>query len=294
MTSAEMSIAEHVDELRRRLVRSFIIIAVITVLSLSFGLKPFTISVTLPFAVDLMPRLSHSSENASTVPLTLYYPSPDPFNNMAVQLTIFLKNTLLPSNVKLIQTAPGQAFFAQIHISLLIGVICSIPILVREIFAFVFPALSTNTTRAIYKVTIPIIFLFIFGIIFSYILVIPLTLNFLYKYGESVGAETFVTISDFITFALQFMIGFGLAFQLPVIMYGLSFAGLLDSKFWSRNFRYAIVIIAIFGALITPDGSGVTMWFIAIPMIGLYALGIIFIRRMERRSSRVIINRNNE
>ena len=294
MTSAEMSIAEHVDELRRRLVRSFIIVAVITVLSLSFGLKPFTISVTLPFAVDFMPRLSHSSENASTGTLTLYYPSPDPFNNMAVQLTIFLKNTLLPSNVKLIQTAPGQAFFAQIHISLLIGVICSIPILIREIFAFVFPALSTNTTKAIYKVTFPIIFLFIFGIIFSYILVIPLTLNFLYKYGESVGAETFVTISDFITFALQFMIGFGLAFQLPVIMYGLSFAGLLDSKFWSRNFRYAIVIIAIFGALITPDGSGVTMWFIAIPMIGLYALGIIFIRRMERRSSRVIINRNNE
>ncbi len=292
MTSAEMSIAEHVDELRRRLVRSFIIVAVITVLSLSFGLKPFTIDVTLPFPIVFIPSMSQSPQGAVIFPLTLYYPYPDPFNNMAVQLTIFLKDTLLPSNVKLIQTAPGQAFFAQIHISLLIGIICSIPILVREIFAFVFPALSTKTTRTIYKVTFPIILLFLFGIIFSYILVIPLTLNFLYKYGESIGAETFVTISDFITFALQFMIGFGLAFQLPIIMYGLSFAGLLNSTFWSKNFRYAIVIIAIFGALITPDGSGVTMWFITIPMIGLYALGILFIRRMERKSSSVMINRN--
>lgn len=292
MTSAQMSIAEHVNELRRRLIRTAIIIAVITIFSLSFGLKSFTVSIPLSFPVISSSEIPNMHSGSSSMPLTLYYPYPDPFNNMAVQLTVFLSDTLLPSGVKLIQTAPGQAFFSQIHVSFLIGIICSIPVIVREIFAFTFPALSKKTTRSIYKIIFPILLLFMIGIVFSNILVIPFTLSFLYKYGESVGAETFVTISDFITFSLQFMIAFGLAFQLPMIMYGLSLAGLVDSNFWIKNFRYAVVIIAIFGALITPDGSGVTMWFIVFPMTGLYALGILIIRRTERGAERLITTDN--
>lgn len=114
-------------------------------------------------------------------------------------------------------------------------------------------------------------------------LVIPFTLNFLYNYAEFIGAETFLTVNDFVTFVLQFILGFGIAFQLPIIMYVLSLSGLTDSKFWQKNFRYAIIIITIFGAVITPDGSGITMWFVALPMIALYAFGIIAIRRNERK-----------
>ena len=95
--------------------------------------------------------------------------------------------------------------------------------------------------------------------------------------------HTFLTVNDFIAFVLQFVLGFGIAFQLPVIMYVLSLSGATDSKFWQRNFRYAIIIITVFGAIITPDGSGVTMWFIALPMIALYAIGILAIRRREDR-----------
>ena len=292
MTSAQMSIAEHVNELRRRLIRTSVIIAVVTIFSLSFGIKSFTVYIPLSFPVIPPSAIPNMQSGASSIPLTLYYPYPDPFNNLAVQLTVFLSNTLLPSEVKLIQTAPGQAFFSQIQVAFLIGIICSIPVIVREIFAFTFPALSKKTTRSIYKIIFPILLLFMTGIVMSYILVIPFTLDFLYKYGESVGAETFVTISDFITFSLQFMIAFGLAFQLPMIMYGLSLAGLLHSNFWIKNFRYAVVIIAIFGALITPDGSGVTMWFVVFPMTGLYALGILIIRRTERGVERLVTTDN--
>src|SRR5438093_1584643 len=133
----------------------------------------------------------------------------------------------------------------------------------------------------IIKIVLPVFLLFIFGVVFSYLLVIPFTLNFLYSYGESIGAETFLTVNDFITFVLQFILGFGIAFQLPIIMYLLSLSGLTDSKFWQKNFRYAIIIITIFGEVITQDGSGVTMWFVALPMIALYAVGIIAIRRKE-------------
>jgi Sec-independent protein secretion pathway component TatC len=199
--------------------------------------------------------------------------------------------------------------------------ICSLPIVIREIFGFISPALypvkgnaeldntdvrNTNTEEGaaqgnvrqtrkedgkkrkrsfskidLFKIISPMFVLFIFGVVFSYVLVIPLTLDFLYKYGESIGAETLLTVNDFIAFVMQFILAFGIAFQLPVLMYALSLSGLTDSKFWQRNFRYAIIIITVFGAIITPDGTGVTMWFIALPMIGLYAVGIIAIRRKE-------------
>jgi len=291
---------------------------------MSFGIKAVVLPVMLP-SIENASYQNNNNNNLTNI--KLYYPFPDPFDNVALQLTSFMKDTLLPSGVKLIQTAPGQVFFAQVHISILIGIICSLPIVIREILGFVSPAFdqmkrkretgdirvagSTRTDNDdddmdgdisnvrqtkkehrknrssslsrinLVKVILPMFLLFIFGVVFSYILVIPFTLNFLYKYGESIGAETFLTVNDFITFVLQFILGFGIAFQLPVLMYVLSLSGLTDSKFWQKNFRYAIIIITIFGAIITPDGSGVTMWFIALPMIALYAVGIVMIRRKE-------------
>jgi len=88
---------------------------------------------------------------------------------------------------------------------------------------------------------------------------------------------------DFVTFVLQFLLAFGISFQLPLIMYATTVSGMVDAKFWRKNIRYAIIIIVIFGAVITPDGSGVTMWFIAGPMIALYIIGMVFIERKERK-----------
>jgi sec-independent protein translocase protein TatC len=290
MSSSGMSVAEHFNELRIRLIHIVICVAIITIFVMSFGIHSAILPITIP-----------SWDGAPQENLKIYYPIPDPLNNVALQLTSFMKDTLLPTGVKLIQIAPGQVFFAQVHISLLIGLICSLPIIIKEIFGFISPAFDPSKNKdefqdeddikkkgkksfsrfGLFKVISPIVLLFILGVVFSYIFVIPFTLNFLYQYGESIGAETFLTVNDFITFVLQFVLGFGIAFQLPVIMYVLSLSGVTDSKFWLRNFRYAIIIISVFGAIITPDGSGVTMWFIALPMIALYAIGIIAIRRRE-------------
>lgn len=320
MSSSGMSIAEHINELRIRLIHIVICIAILTIFIMSFGIKAAVLPIELP-SLDAAGQQNN---------LMIYYPYPDPFNNVALQLTAFMKDTLLPPEVKLIQTAPGQVFFAQVHISLLLGLICSLPIVIREIFGFFSPAFdqalrnkktkdegtaaasgkqdSNDGTQNeqsiaeqdkkirspfsklnILKIILPIFVLFIFGVVFSYILVIPFTLNFLYKYGESIGAETFLTVNDFITFVLQFILGFGIAFQLPVFMYALSLSGLTDSRFWQKNFRYAIIIITIFGAVITPDGSGVTMWFLALPMIALYVIGIFAIKRKEKDRNMITI-----
>lgn len=259
--SAEMTIHEHIEDLRTRILRVVIAIAALTIFSMTFGVRPFEFN---------------------GVPFVFYYPYPDVFHNVAIQITSSMQSALLPPGVKLIQTSPGQAFFAQMYVSVLIGILSSMPIIIREIYGFISPAFGKEPKERITSVFFPTISLFIAGIAFSYIAVIPFTLNFLYKYGQAIGVETFLNINDFISFVLQFFLGFGIAFELPVIMYAISLTGLINAKFWRHNFRYAVIILVIFSAIITPDGSGITMWFVAAPMIVLYLGGIIAIARKEK------------
>jgi sec-independent protein translocase protein TatC len=172
--------------------------------------------------------------------------------------------------------------------------VLGMPVIIRELVGFIKPALKENEINVSRSISIPALGLFIAGCVFSYNFVIPYILDFLYRYGESAGLVTFLNIMDFVTFVLQFLLAFGFSFQLPIVMYAISASGMVDSKFWRKNIRYAIVAIVIFGAVITPDGSGVTMWFIAIPMILLYTIGIIFIERKERKKNRTFKSEINK
>jgi sec-independent protein translocase protein TatC len=250
----------HLDELRKRVLKIVIIIGVITVFILTFH------AVSFEF-----------------VGVTLYYPTPDPLDNIAAQITNHMRDNLVPPDVQLIQTAPGQAFFAQVYIAALVGFAGSMPVVIKELVGFIKPALKENEINVSRSISIPALGLFVAGCVFSYNFVIPYILDFLYRYGESAGLITFLNVIDFVTFVLQFLLAFGLSFQLPLVMYAISGSGMVDSDFWRKNLRYAIVIIVIFGAVITPDGSGVTMWFIAGPMIALYFAGMAIIERKERK-----------
>ena len=251
----------HLNELRTRVLRVVIVVGIIAVFLMTFHLETMTYN-------EIM----------------LYYPTPEPLDNIAAQLTNYFRTNLVPEDVQLIQTAPGQAFFAQVHIAALVGLVAGIPIIIREAIGFLKPALKENEINVGRTITAPIMGLFISGCLFAYFVVIPFMLEFLYKYGASSGLVTFLNIMDFVTFVLQFLLAFGLSFQLPVIMYAFSQAGMTDAKFWRKNIRYAIIIIVIFGAVIPPDGSGVTMWFIAGPMIGLYLAGMILVERKEKQA----------
>ena len=251
-----MSIREHIDELRIRVLRVALSIIIITVFAMTFDLRPVEIGG-----------------------LPLVYPFPDPIHNISTRLTFYMQESLLPEGVDLIQTAPGQAFFAQVYVSALIGLTASVPLIVREISAFIAPAISTKTKIGLLNIFLPAVGLFATGIVFAYLLVIPYALDFLYQYGEALNVATFLTINDFISFVMQFFLGFGIAFQLPILMYGISLTEAVSPQFWRNNFRYAAIILVVFGAIITPDGSGVTMWFVAGPMIVLYLAGMVVVER---------------
>ena len=143
-SSKEMPLRQHIEELRSRILHIVISVIIVTVFTMSFGIKPLELGGIFLF----------------------YYPYPDPFHNIAIQITKFMQETLLPAEVKLIQTAPGQAFFSQIYVSILIGVIGSMPIIAKEIFGFISPAIEDKTKISILNIFLPTIFLFIIGIIF--------------------------------------------------------------------------------------------------------------------------------
>src|SRR5437879_11197212 len=222
-----MTVSEHLEDLRKRILRMVIAVGIIAFFILGFHITPFVLNG-----------------------ITLYYPTFSPFDNIAAQATIAMKHQLLPSSVQLIQTAPGQAFFAQFYVAILLGIAIAMQVIVKEFVSFLGPALDKREIQIIRSITIPAVGLFIAGCLFSYFFVTPYILEFLYKYGQSAELVTFLNVVDFITFVLQFLLSFGVSFQLPLIMYAVSASGLVDAKFWRKNIRYAVIGIVICGEAI--------------------------------------------
>jgi sec-independent protein translocase protein TatC len=244
---------EYLQDLRIRILRIAIVIGLVTAFCMTFSIENFYFS-------------------GYEIPL----PYPNPLKNVAIQVILTMDENLLPKNVKLIQLTPQGAFVTQIYVAALLGIISAIPIIIREIAGFVGPALYQNERAIIKKITLPFIVLFTIGCLFSYFVVIPYTLGFLYKYGESIGVSTFFNISEFIPFVMQLLVVFGLSYQIPLIMWAITAFKIVEPKFWSNNLKYVIIIVVMFAAVITPDGSGITMWFVAAPMLLLYVAGMMF------------------
>lgn len=192
-----------------------------------------------------------------------------------------MQENLLPKYVKLTQVTPQGAFLTQIYLAGLIGIVLAVPITIRELAAFVGPSLYQHEKAIIKKIMIPAV-----GLCNRLCCcVIPYTLSFLYKYGESIGVSTFFNVSEFTPFVLQLLIAFGFAYQFPLIMWAVTLFNIVEPMFWRNNLRYMIIILIIFGAIITPDGSGLTMWFVAGPMLLLYLLGMLFLEWKLKRET---------
>lgn len=224
--------------------------------------------------------LGVTSINFSEYQFLILYP--DPINSISVQTISQIRSDLLPNDVDLIQVTPGQAITAQIYVSIIIGMVSGFPVIIGELFAFLNPALHHYEKKIIRRIMVPVIALFALGCLFSYFIVIPYTLEFLYNYGQSMGIVSFFEITPFIVFVLNLLILFGFTFQLPIIMWTVTKIGFVNPDFWKKNLKYMIIFVIILGAIITPDGSGITMWFIVGPMMLLYIIGMSIIKIDQR------------
>src|SRR5688500_8117064 len=171
-----MTIGEHLDELRLRLVRVVVAMLVLTAFCLSFGMTIIHLSFEPSTGMITLTEVPYEGDQVTkdSIDITIYYPYYNPFDNVAIQLTTFMKNTLLPPEVSLIQTAPGQAFFSQVFIAVLLSILISMPLIIREMYAFISPAFGKSTKSVLAaKTYVPTILLFIIEVLFSYVLVIP-------------------------------------------------------------------------------------------------------------------------
>ena len=252
VSDGEKPLSKLLQELRRRIIR-------------------ISISVMIAFSICMTMSITIYNFDGYRIPI-LY---PDSIHNVSIQMISFMRDTLLPKSVVLIQVTPGQAFSAQIYVAIILGLIVSLPIMLKEIVAFVAPALDSQERRIIKNITFTASTLFVAGCFFSYCFVLPYTIEFLYKYGQSMDVSSFFEITQFISFSMMILLIFGFSYQFPLLIWVLTKTKFVQPRFWRNNMRYIIIILVLFGAFITPDGSGVTMWFVIGPMLILYVIGTL-------------------
>ena len=231
----------------------------------------------------------YTAKDGTQIPMLL--PALGP-NNVATQFFVGLKNDLVPAqvgglNVTFAYQEPWDAYIVMFKVAFFLALLTSSPVISIQVGRFIGPALRPSEKRLIARVMIPVLLLFLAGVLLCFIVVLPFTFRLLYGAQIVGGATLLILYADsFINFVLLFALGFGLAFQLPVLMYGLGALGIVGADFWKKYWRFAVIGIFAFGALITPDGSGVTMMLVSLPMLALYVGGYAATRRMERRRNR--------
>ncbi|HTM34297.1 MAG TPA: twin-arginine translocase subunit TatC [Vicinamibacterales bacterium] len=175
---------------------------------------------------------------------------------------------------RLIYTEPGEAFFIYLKIAALSGVLLASPYIMWQVWLFIAPGLYAREK----KLAIPFVLgsssLFIAGAAFSHYMLFPAAWRFFASFsGEFI--EFMPRIDPVFGLYVKLMLGMGLVFQMPMLMLVLARLGLVTAGFLLRNIKYAILLIFIVAAVITPDGSPVNQALVAAPMFVLYLVGIV-------------------
>ncbi len=253
-----------VSEARRRLVRVGVVLAAIFGFLILFELVPIRLAV---FGV--------------AVPLA--YPWPSPFYNVTAQVFRAMTVWMLPPNVSLLNVGVADSIVAQMEIGFLLTLIVGMPWIVHEAGAFLVPALRQNERGLLRQVGIPASILFAIGTALGLFLLTPFTFRLLFYYVAAMNLAPVLGVQSFVTFALLYSLAFGVVFELPVFLYALTRLGVVRAAAWRKHWRGAVIGALVFGMVVTPDNSGITMLLIALPMFGLYLGGAYFAVRWERR-----------
>ena len=179
---------------------------------------------------------------------------------------------LCQSKIHIIYTAPAETVMLSVKIAVVCGITLASPILFQQIWSFISPALYKNEKKLVLPTALASTFCFLSGIAFSFYL-LPLALKFLTEFAAGT-IDPFFKIDEYLSFLIKLALAFGFAFQLPVIVFVLSKINLIDHKFLLRNFRYAIVLIFIVAAILTPPDV-LSQIMLAMPLLVLYALSIL-------------------
>lgn len=260
MTEKKLTFWEHLDELRVVLIR--IVIAMVALTMIAFAFKETLFDIILaPHRADfILYRLINQLSSALAWP----------------------QMSLPRFEVKLISTELTAQFFVHMKAAFFAALLLSSPYVVFILFRYISPALYDNEK----KYSAPLLFgaytLFFLGVLLSYYIIFPLSFRFLGTYQVSPEVVNTITLSSYMQTLLVLSLLMGIMFEIPVLAWFFAKIGLLKADFMKKNRRYAIVIILIVAAVITPTGDIFTLGIVSLPIFLLYEISILLVVKTSK------------
>ena len=233
-----------------------------------------------PHLAELRKRLVISAVSLIVVFLAMFY-----FHEIILNWMVEpLNNALIEVGKKSVHAADGMvttsqvggAFFVALKVSFFAAIVGALPIILSQVWLFVAPGLYANEKKMIIPFIVGGTVMFVIGVLFAYYVVTPFGFDFLITFG-SFKFTPLINIEDYVGFFTKIMFGFGIAFELPVFAYFLALLGLINDKQMISFFKYAIVIIFVVAALLTPPDV-LTQMLMAGPLIILYGVSIVIVK----------------
>jgi len=187
---------------------------------------------------------------------------------------------------KLVYLNPTEPFNLYLKIAALAGLFLTSPFVLYQVWMFISPGLYRKEKRYVVPFMVSTISLFACGGYFGYKIVYPAALTFLINFGKQF--QPMITIGEYTSLFLSIILGMGLIFEMPILVFFLSLMGIVSAGFMWKNFRYSILVIFIIAAIVTPTTDILNMCIFAAPMIALYAfsIGVAWLVHPKQRAAR--------
>lgn len=249
---------DHLDVLRSSLIRSIAVVSVFSVLFFCF--KEFLFDTVV------------------------FGPTKDSFHTFRLfrflgELLNIDDFKLEVSPIKIINTKLSAQLFIHLSVSFYAGLIFAVPYIIGEVWFFVRPALYKHERKLTVKALTFITLLFYIGVLVSYYLIFPLSVNFLASYQVTSDIDNLIDLDSYIDTMISLCLSLGIVFELPVLAYFLSKIGILSYEFMRTHRKHAFVLVLFLAAIITPSTDIFTMLLTAMPLQLLYELSVRIVKR---------------
>lgn len=189
-------------------------------------------------------------------------------------------------HLELIFVSPPEALMASFRLAIITGLILSLPLILYQLLAFVMPALYKEEKRVLIPAVLIMVFFFALGSAFAYFTVFPFTIRFFMNFSTTTVKPMF-TISNYLSFATSFIFAFGVVFQTPVIFYILGRLGVIDAPFLRKYRKYALLIVMLLSAVLTPPDV-ISQLMMAGPLMILYEVGTLLVAVSRRNDNKEV------
>jgi sec-independent protein translocase protein TatC len=269
---AEMGFFDHLEVLRQHIVRSVFAIVLFSTICLYYSRWIFDTVIFGPVrsSFPTYRALCHLTNILRPI-LCKYSPLLCPDKGLCFE----------GLDIKFMNTELFGQFITQIQISLTLGLIASFPYILWEVWRFVRPALSTGEAGKSGRIVAFSAFFFFLGVVFAYFLIIPFSLSFATGYYISGQIQNLFTLDNYIGFITMMMLGCGIVFELPMIIFFLAKMGLVTASFMRAYRKHSFVVILILAAIITPSPDMFTMTVVAVPIYVLFEISILVAARVN-------------